>query len=163
QRRRCRRAAGCRFQLAIQCLEDRRVPSYSITDLGTFGGTISDAYGINSRGEVVGGAALACNCVDHPFLWYNGLLGDLSPSQEGSGNGINDRGQVVGKSVGEPFLWSREAGMQSLGFFGTATSVNNHTEIVGTIGPYTHAFFWKDGKLDDLGTLYGGVSGSADI
>jgi probable HAF family extracellular repeat protein len=53
--------------------------------------------------------------------------------------------------------------MQSLGFFGTAKSVNNHTDIVGHLSSPTHAFLWKDGSLKDLGTLYGGVSAAADI
>ena len=40
---------------------------YSITDLGTLGGTLSSAYGINNNRQIVGGAYTAGNAADHAF------------------------------------------------------------------------------------------------
>jgi probable HAF family extracellular repeat protein len=40
-----------------------------ITDLGTLGGTIGSAQGLNSRGQVIGISNLTGNQVFHPFLW----------------------------------------------------------------------------------------------
>ena len=46
----------------------RQVPArYRVTDLGTFGGTFSTAFGINNGGQVGGTAALP-NGDAHPFL-----------------------------------------------------------------------------------------------
>jgi probable HAF family extracellular repeat protein len=151
---------GRRARLTLEALEDRTLLNYSITDLGTFGGTYSAAYAINNRGQVVGGAYLACQCAVDPFLWAGGSLHDLGSLGGATSNwafGINDLGQVVGTSS-HAFLWSRETGMTDLGFAGDARKVNNRTEVVGQTYVPAHAFLWSDGILRDLGTLYGGGS-----
>src|SRR4051812_39684153 len=43
----------------------------TITDLGTFGGTSSQALGINNSGQVVGWAYTAANAKQHAFLYSN--------------------------------------------------------------------------------------------
>jgi len=48
----------------------------TMTDLRTFGGPNSAAYGINDRGQVVGSAMTAANQW-HAFLWTNGTMTDL--------------------------------------------------------------------------------------
>jgi probable HAF family extracellular repeat protein len=108
----------------------------SFTDLGTLGGSWAIAFGINERGQIVGGSFTADGGV-HGFLWQNGAMTDLGafggistasqptltascnlPTHFGTlgttfslANGINDRGQVVGRSIatnGEDhaFVWS---------------------------------------------------------
>src|SRR5262249_37859544 len=73
-----RRWDSQRPPLTVEQLEDRcLLTSYTITDLGTFGGTISNAYAINKSGQVAGGADLTGGTVSHPFLWYAGRLHDL--------------------------------------------------------------------------------------
>lgn len=41
---------------------------WTITDLGTLGGTVSQAYSINARGHVVGASLLGGDSVYHAFL-----------------------------------------------------------------------------------------------
>jgi probable HAF family extracellular repeat protein len=153
--------------LKVERLEDRCLLTYAITDLGTFGGTLSYGEAINNRGQAAGEAFFSCNCVRHPFLWFGGVLHDLAPSgQSGAYHalGLNDLGQVVGDRDNHPFLWSRGAGMTDLGFAGIAHGVNNQAEVVGEISAPHHAFLWKDGSLLDLGTLgSNGISGAGAI
>ena len=47
-----------------------RGQTYTVTDLGTLGGTSSYAYAINASGQVVGYSLLAGNSVGHAFLLH---------------------------------------------------------------------------------------------
>jgi probable HAF family extracellular repeat protein len=153
--------------LALEPLEARCLLSYTITDLGTFGGTLSNGNAINNRGQVAGGADLVGGTVSHPFLWQAGVLHDLGTLGGSNNNGadsINDLGQVVGVSGGRPFLWSRASGLIDLGSTGwVANHINNRTEVVGELNTPPHAFLWKDGSYLDLGTLNGGTSTAVGI
>src|SRR5512134_1603622 len=51
-------------------------PSYTVTDLGTFGGSYSAAADINAAGQVVG-AAYTVNNVSRAFLYSDGAMTDL--------------------------------------------------------------------------------------
>ena len=68
---------------------------YAYKDLGTLGGRLSEAYGINDAGVVVG-AANTQSGETHAFLWTLGSpmrdLGSLSPSTGGNSwaNAINE-------------------------------------------------------------------------
>jgi probable HAF family extracellular repeat protein len=160
--------------LSLERLPPRCLLSkYSITDLGTLGGTGyegSIAYDVNQRGQVAGASYVACNCAVHPFVWSGGKLNDLgtlNQAQNACAYGINDLGQVVGDS-GDVFLWSRHAGLLDLGFKGTAYAINDRSEVVGQLhnGGFGHAFLWQNGRVLDLGTLGGGsqdISAADDI
>lgn len=52
-------------------------PSYDVTNLGTLGGTLSTALGINNLGLVTGAANLAGDKNEHAFAWYRGQIFDL--------------------------------------------------------------------------------------
>jgi probable HAF family extracellular repeat protein len=68
-------------------------------DLGTLGGTISVAFGINARGQVTGYSTTMIG-TSHAFLWENGIMTDLGTLGGFSsiGKGINFWGEVVGIS-----------------------------------------------------------------
>jgi probable HAF family extracellular repeat protein len=87
--------------------------------------------------------------------------------------GINDAGQVVGKSITpsvgtHAFLWDSLIGMQDLGTlsdlydFSYAAGINSAGQVVGsskTPTGETHAFMWDSVTgMRDLGTLGGGFS-----
>ena len=97
RRRPTRRPSPAR--LSLEALEDRCVPSYSVIDLGTLGGTISHADDINASGQVVGWSARSSG-IEHAFLWQNGIMTDLGTlgGSYSTANGINDVGQIVGSA-----------------------------------------------------------------
>ena len=105
-------------------LERRTLPA-SIIDLGTLGGSTSNAADINDLGQVVGAASLASGASD-AFLYTDGVMSDLGTlgGTGSSASGINDAGQVVG----------------------TAATTGNAT---------SHAFLYDDGVMTDLGSLDG--------
>jgi probable HAF family extracellular repeat protein len=81
--------------LAVQA-QGPRTAKYTVTDLGTFGGTYSFAFGINNSGMVAGGAARPSQ-TDFlsltGFVWDGGQLIPLGtlggPDSEGSAVGAN--------------------------------------------------------------------------
>lgn len=141
--------------------------------LGTLGGPLSAATGVNASREVVGMSYTAAS-LQHAFLWTeSGGMTDLTPNLTSSGGatamGINGSGEVVGyyypngasNVVG--FNWTQANGLQSFGGPGTlAMAVNDSGTVVGrmlTSGGYKHAFSWtQSGGMVDLGTLGGDMS-----
>jgi probable HAF family extracellular repeat protein len=70
---------------------------YSVTDLGTLGGTFGVAYGINNAGRVGGGATLP-NGDQHSFLWtQSGGMQDLGTlgGPNSAAGGPNSRTQLA--------------------------------------------------------------------
>ena len=69
-------------------------------DLGTLGGSISEAYAINDAGQVVGRARVSdAPVVRHAFLWEKGTMTDLGTVGaciRGTATSINSKGQIVG-------------------------------------------------------------------
>ena len=80
------------------CGTAQAVVQYTVTDLGTLGGTDSYAYGINASGQVVGYCHTTGNAADHAFLYSGSTMTDLGTlgGTDSYANGINDSGQVVG-------------------------------------------------------------------
>ena len=71
----------------------------TITDLGTLGGTLSEARGNNNLGQVVG-YSWTTSGPAHAFLWEGGVMTDLGTlgGTYSSAFGTNDPGQVAGYS-----------------------------------------------------------------
>jgi probable HAF family extracellular repeat protein len=145
-------------------------------DLGTLGGLISRAWGINARGQVVGDSTTAAGRA-RPFLWEAGTgMQDLGSDFFSVPLGINARGQIVGWSHTPPhvyehaFLWEPSNGMQDLGTLdgdqSRANGINARGQVVGgstTVPGFglfrIHAFLWEAGTgMQDLGTLGGLIS-----
>jgi probable HAF family extracellular repeat protein len=154
---------------------------YVITDLGTFGGTHSEATAINRIGQVVGLATYPGSQIGHAFLYSNGVKQDLGTIGGVTGafsiaTALNNSGQVVGNSnvtsVGiHAFLYSNGA-MRDLGTLGgafsNATGINNAGQVAGfaehnPASLTSHAFLYSGGVLHDLGTLGGSVSNAFGI
>jgi probable HAF family extracellular repeat protein len=75
--------------------------TYTVTDLGDFGGSGCEPYAINNSGQVVGRCRFPSN-LWHAFLYSNGTLTDLNtlPGLNVSeATAINDSGVVVGYSA----------------------------------------------------------------
>jgi probable HAF family extracellular repeat protein len=144
-------------RLYLEALEDRSVPSYSITDLGTLGGSVSQANDVNAYGQVVGSSDLA-NGNRHAFFWQNGVMTDLGDLGGNDSNAfaINDVGQVVGESYLIPgFTNPRHAFLvtpEDSDGNGTPDRWFRDTNADG-----------KNDLMQDLGTLGGPYSSANDI
>jgi probable HAF family extracellular repeat protein len=123
-------------------------PRYTITDLGTLGGTYSYAYGNNNEGWVAGGAATPTQTdgvSETAFLWHNGHiinLGTLGGPNSGAG-GPNARGEAVLSSE------TSKPDPNSEDFCGFGT----HLQCL--------AATWKHGELTALPNLPGGNNAAA--
>jgi probable HAF family extracellular repeat protein len=108
--------------------------TYTLTDLGTLGGSESFAYAINEAGQVIGHSYLAGDTAQHAFVWDAGVMTDLGTfgGSESFAYDINEAGQVVG----------------------TADIAEDD---------FTHAFLWEGGVMTDLGNLYSGDSYAGPI
>jgi probable HAF family extracellular repeat protein len=120
-----------------------------VTDLGSFGGLVTIAYGINSSGVVVGTSSDRDGGM-RAFQWVNGVMTDLGP---GFAQAINASGQVVGTTEslqGEThaFVWVNGV-MSDLGTLGgphsSATGINAAGQVIGTsetLAGEEHATLW---------------------
>ena len=73
----------------------------TVTNLGSLGGYISAAFGINDRGEIVGYSDTGPDTTSplHAFLYRDGKMTDLGvvgSDVSSSGSAINDYHEVVG-------------------------------------------------------------------
>jgi probable HAF family extracellular repeat protein len=138
---------------------------YAITDLGTLGGTLSRAFGINNSGQVVGAASLDSG-YSHPFLYSNGTMSDLG-TLDGGTNGvafsINNSGQIAGSAYTaggdiRAFLYS-DGSMNNLGTLGgnrsQASGINDSGQVVGWADSTSavRAFLYSNGSMINLGSL----------
>lgn len=117
-----------------------------MVDLGTLGGAVSTANGINEAGQVVGTSS-ASNGQWHAFLYQGGTMTNLTSAYTyGVGLGINNNGRVVGylapgvpAGVHRAFVYSGGS-ISVLGTFGgsnavaqssSALGINDNNQVVG--------------------------------
>jgi probable HAF family extracellular repeat protein len=115
-----------------------RAVTFNIIDLGTLGGTTSEANGINACGQVVGTADTATG-LKHAFVYSEGAMSDLGTIDNRTrafGMSINASGQVAG--------WAADAAGD-----GSITASN--------------AFLCDSGTMTDLGALAGRLSAANGI
>jgi probable HAF family extracellular repeat protein len=96
--------------------------------LGTFGGSSSQAMGVNNSGEVVGFASLA-DGYQHAFSEIGGAMIDLGTLGGGSSYayGVNDSGEIVGYS------WLAD-GSQSAFLYDDGTMLDLNSLLPGNSG-----------------------------
>src|SRR6185369_8175765 len=96
-----------RFSLALLfgiCFTLLSSPStaqtYSVTDLGTLGGSFSSPSAINNSGQIAGYASLAGDETNHGFLYSGGVITDLGTlgGSYSAAWAMNDSGQIAGHS-----------------------------------------------------------------
>lgn len=151
---------------------------WSITGLGTLGGTKSYAYSINDSGRIAGNSLTFHDTAIHTFITgpSGGGMTDLGiPSLINEWYGINDSGRVV-SAIPMPIGGTHAfitgpngVGMTDLGTLpggnsSDALGINNSGQVVGTsnrLNPYgdfiLHAFITGPNGvgMTDLGTLGG--------
>jgi probable HAF family extracellular repeat protein len=119
--------------------------AYTVTDLGTLGGTFSVAVGLNHNTEIVGVSTLAGDTAFHGFLWQNSLLTDIGTlgGPDSTAAAINEADQIVGIS---------ETG----GTDGNPILCFSATQSCGP-------FVWQNGAFTELPTLGGNNGGAVAI
>lgn len=143
--------------------------NWNITDIGTLGGSFSQALDINDAGQVVGAAASSSGST-RAFLYSGGSMADLGTlgGSSATAYGINNLGQIVGGSstanaTSHAFLYNN-GGMSDLGVLGgdtsTAYAINDHGAVVGQSSlrpfnpqapdPNTYAFMYQNGSMTQL-------------
>ncbi len=167
--------AGWRLPWAITLLVFSTITAtaqqYSISDVGTLGGTYSVGHGINSWGQIVGGSYTTGDALLRPFLHGQSGMVDLGTlgGVIGYGNAINLAGYITGYSytpAGYRAFLYRYGSMVDLGTLGGSDSAANGINTVGQITGFAstardaaqHAFLYSFGSMIDLGTLGGADS-----
>ncbi|MEI7056920.1 S8 family serine peptidase [Nocardioides sp. CCNWLW239] len=133
----------------------RRLPHLSDDPGGT------RAFDINDAGYVVGTSAL--NGVLHAVRWTpEGKIEDLGilDGQNAVGQSINARGDVVGVSGHDAFIWTEDEGIRrlaDLGYNGSAIKITDEGLVLGSVETQPEAqtpVVWTpEGKLYDLGQM----------
>jgi probable HAF family extracellular repeat protein len=144
-------------------------------DLGTLGGAVGIAQGINDNGLIVGEAYPSGSSTFNAFLYSGGSMQDLGTfgGTFSEASAINQSGQIVGSATysnGMEHAFLDTSGlMQDLGTLGGTFSeggaINDEGWIVGSAYNSTmtsgagHAFIYKLGSMQDLNNLIPPKSG----
>jgi len=146
----------------------------SMTDLGTLGGTTSQAYGVSADGSTIVGISTTAASLSRAFSYSNGTMTDLGTlggtvswafAASRDGSVIVGLSRLSGSFNSIAFKYSNGV-MTSLGVeaaFGSSTSTAYGVSADGSVivGDYivtgfsNRAFKWQNGVLTNLGNLGG--------
>jgi len=131
---------------------------YVVTDLGTLGGSTSNARSINDLGQVVGDACIVGE-ISHSFLYSNGIIRDISPSfgfasVNNAAYDINNFGKVIGRGLNQTypsFIHDYNTGQEinlseilgNTENSNTVGGINNNGQVVG--GDRKQGFCYDNG------------------
>ncbi len=150
-----------------------RGPSSTLTDLGTFASTYSEAFGVNASGQVVGEGCVNPTCFVHGLLWDGGApvdLGTLVGGDASHARGINDDGTIIGDSEissggdSHAVTWD-SGGIHDLGTLpddtysnGVAINAGGHAtgRSGGRPGGGSYSFFWDGSAMSEIPLMPGG-------
>jgi probable HAF family extracellular repeat protein len=138
-------------------------PSYTLVELGTFGGIDQESGGINNLDEAAGSGQQS-NGLWRAFRAHDGVLQNLGTLSNGESRGvaINDSSAVIGYvyfgggSSTKPFLWKSNSGLVELPGLGDihtrALAINNAGTVVGSADRDggAAALIWENGQVHDL-------------
>jgi probable HAF family extracellular repeat protein len=186
--------------ISIALVRPQTFPVFTATQVAvpTGFGSVSafDATAVNDKGQVAGTVSFYPNAGEQfvaAFLSAGGVTKTVAFSRRSSGNGLNDKGQVVGQQDVQPpnplqpppqaFLYNNRSnttinidnvpGRQSAAF-----SINNAGQVTGSLTTATcpipvpvpptclgntHAFLYNGAGLADIGTLGGTYSQGTSI
>ena len=167
---------SCVMTLSVYCLPSQALPRYSITDMGTLGGSSSVATSLNNSADVVGTSFTRNDTELQPFLYRNGVMSTPVGLPRSFQLRINDLGQITGYypqgsfDFVHAFLY-RDGVANDLGTlrgsFSSGRGLNNFGQVVGqsaiTGDAASRAFLYSGGVMTELGTLGGTYSDATDI
>jgi probable HAF family extracellular repeat protein len=144
---------GLRLAAHEQQQHRGKLRHYTITNLGTLGGTFSEGVGVNNRGLVSGNSTLPGDLVVHAFLWEKGVMADL--------------GTLGGPSSKTPEAWPPNNSGEVPGYSDTLTPDPNKENFCAFVTGFGNTdntclpLVWHNGGITPL-PLLGGNNGIAN-
>ena len=158
--------------VALSTLAIHAATSYTITDLGSLGGSPVYGYGVNSSGLVAGTSFTTGNAAFRAYISDGVTISSLGTlgGANSEAFSINDAGQVTGYAYAQTngpnhaYLWNGSV-MIDLGTMGKFNSIgygiNNSGQITGSAYNDSNdqlAFLWDGTNMVNIGGLGGTVT-----
>jgi probable HAF family extracellular repeat protein len=139
---------------------ERPARDWTLIDIGTLGGGMSNATAVSDSGYVVGCSERAGASGQHAFIYRDGVMRDLDPDGApgitSCAFAVNNEGIVAGRIGEDIVVWGGGVATR-IGVEGWPGGINEAGVVVGAFkyGASTRAFMWNRGAIVNLGTLGG--------